>query len=252
MSKLRGILLIGNTLFPAVVVAIVAGMYMYYEDDVKNAWRNTEAALTQIVEGVAIVQDDVEELVADTKEDADEAIAHFRKVKKKFDDTYAKVEKPFATMSTLSVPTVTVGTRSKKYTVRDPITDSKVGKVTVTMPTIDTGSKALGAIIVQPFTDAFGVVKAAVDPLSNIVESVDQDIAMLQRKVPEEARKVQLQVAVVAQQVLSVAKPLGNIFEMVVYLIVVLVFWFALSYVSWAHERLVRGWMMLQGESLSA
>jgi hypothetical protein len=248
MQRLRGLVLIGNTVLPAIFLISIAGVFLYYKNDVADGWKTTEKALDVIINAAAQTSGEIKVTVDKTKDDMDRAITHFKGIKKTFDETYKDVNKPFDAIAGVTVPTVTVGKKSKTFSVPDPDNLTRRKEITVSLPTVKTGTSAVGKALVKPFRDAFGVVNAAVQPFSNLVTGIDNDLAVLLRKVPEEARKVQAQTAIIAEQARSVATPLGNMLNAIGYIAIALIFWFALSYVTWAHERLVRGWALLQGK----
>jgi hypothetical protein len=248
MQRLRGLVLIGNTLLPATLLISVASVFLYYKADVERGWAKTAAALDMIIAAADQIEGEVQGAVDKTKTDYTRAVENFKAVKEQFDQTYKDVSKPFDAVEALTMSTITVGKTSKTFTVPDPGNLNQRKTITISIPTVDQKTSAVGRALIKPFKDAFGVVNAAAQPFSDLVTGVDDDLAVLLKEMPEEARKAQIQTAIIARQARSVATPLGNMLNAIGYIAIALIVWFALSYVTWAHEWLVRGWALLRGK----
>ncbi len=237
LTRLTGLVLIGNTLIPALAAIAVAATFLHYKDDVERGWREIEGPLI-------VVRDSAEQSAETALDAASNAMAKlglamngFEALGNELNAVHKTVEPTLSTIRGISLQSAEI--RRWRHAKICP----DVRGVPACVPIVSTTEITLGADLAKPFYSVFNAMQSAAQPV------LDLKAAMVELgivdELSEEARRAQAALGIASRQAIAIAGPLGNMLVAIGYVAIFLLVWFALQFVVRGTAQVALGWRML-------
>ena len=244
-ARLNGLVMIVNTLLPAILLIAVAAVFLAYKGEVARGWQDARQSLEAIRDSAQGTIDKVDSAATRAANKLEAAMAGLEAVGGRFEKISQDANTALAPLDKLRVPKFSVGWDDKEKCVDTKLFGDKCIKWRE--PSVGTEWSNIGAAVKKPFTDAFDAMSAAAKPLGDL-KAAAAELAVL-KTLPQEAEKAQAQLAVVADRALAVAAPIGRILTVAGYIAVFLTLWLGFVYGLRGYSRLIEGWTLMTGGS---
>lgn len=242
LVRLQGLVIIVNTLIPAILLVSIVGAFLYWKDTVAARWavvepqleeiRNTADASLLLVQGTA----------GRVTERLSKAANGLDAVAVKFKAASATVEPTLLAIERVTVPGVEVG---KVRRVICGVERIKKGKPVYKQcwPYVKRVQTPLGTAVAKPFRDVYTAMGVAAQPLKDM-KAVLGEIGVLEA-LPEKAEAAQAAISVAVAELLKLAGPVAVVLQVLGYTALFLLIWYGLQYGVLALGRIATGWRML-------
>lgn len=222
MGRVRGFVLIVNTLLPFLIVAGLGALVWQTASNMEQAWVGTcdkNGKPTGCLKGIEPALNDI---VVRTEESVKQTQAAVAKSK-------AKVSAAFTKM----------GNAKKKV---DKMFTG-IGKLLTPIEKIKLAN--IGPTVTKPLRSAVNAITALAAPLKDL-EAAAAEMVKLEA-LQGQVAAMQRDIADASARTLALAKPIGEMARLFVWLSGLLVIWLGFSYVIWAYGRLGTGLAMIRG-----
>ena len=234
LTRLNGLILIGNPLIPAVVALAIAGVFVAYRDDVARGWQETRVPLLAVRDSAEQAAGLAQDAVTNAMAKLASAGEGFEAVGDEFKQARDSVQPTLDTIAAIRVPEASVTWRNATLCPK-PLPACE--------PHVSTGWIEVGADLAKPFQDIFDAMDAAGQPIRDVKAAMDE--LRIVEDLAAESQRAQIALRIAAKQAIAVARPLGAILAAVGYVAIGLLIWFALQFAVRGSAQMATGWRML-------
>lgn len=244
LERLRGLVIIVNTLIPIVLLAAVATAFLYWKDGVAARWDRVEPRLVAIRDtadaSVLLVQQTTTSVTAKLTRAADS----LDKVATTFGTAAATVKPTLDAMEKVTVPGLRVETTRKAICGVEAIRKKKV-VYKKCWPHVEATAAPLGLAVAKPFRDVYAAMATAAQPLADIRAALGE-LGVL-KQLPDKATEAQAALRIVAEEALALAGPVGAVLQTAGYVALFLLVWYGLQFGARSIARIGEGWRLMAG-----
>jgi hypothetical protein len=246
LTRIRGFVVVVNTLMPALLVAGVVLLAGLYAERMERGWADANVALASLADRASDSKRIVVDVVVRTDEQVARVVKRFEAVGATMNKIGDELSKPIDAIGSLSVPTFSLRMSDLHIDPPGPIPRFNAGPF---RPELSTGQFRFGDTIVAPFRQ----IVAALGELSGPLDDIGDVVSELERlkQLGPGFEAFQQEVGILAAQTLAFGREVASVLEVAVWIVAGLLAWFALAYVLWAHGRLQRGFAMMAGRATS-
>ncbi len=242
-NRIEGILILGKTLMPVILAAILLGLFQFHRGGIAQAWSGLAGSMGGVVESARQAEAVAARMQADVGRELAKAGKRIENLEKTVKPVVRTIEKGADTVKKLKVRYPN-GIEVKKR-------EFKLGRKNVEIPvglSPKFGNFRFGDALAKPFYavgDAMGHLTAPFDDLGRAAAAFKLHQAALERHVGA----VRSHAENTWTSTAALGGAVGGIATTLFYLAVALLLWFTLAYVFWARRRLLRGWALVRGDT---
>jgi hypothetical protein len=222
MGRVRGFVLIVNTLLPFLVIVGLGALAWQTASNIEHAWVGTcdkkgkpagclkgiEPALNDIVVRTQKSVKQTQAAVAKSKAKVSAAFKKMGKAKKKVDKVFTGISK-----------------------LLSPIEKIKLANI--------------GPTVTKPLRSVVNAITALATPLKDL-EAAAAEMVKLE-KLQGQMEAMQRDIGHASARMLALGRPIGDMARLVAWLSGILALWLGFSYLIWAYGRLATGLAMIRG-----
>lgn len=256
-GRIQGVFIIVNTLLVPLVALAFAALAGIYGAGIQQSWSALKKPLQSLASQAEASAEQIGGIAAKTEAELALAATQLSEAANAASNAATAIAAPITALNAVTVPTLQVGSKKAVIDLRvaNPITGKKNPRekkpplyFEISVPTVSSGSFAIGATLTAPFQPIGDALTKLAAPVAQVERALDE-VEKLKRLQPA-LERFQTTARQAARAALALADRLLTLGKGAAIAMGLLLVWFALGYGFWAARRLRRGLALLRGEGV--